>query len=117
MKRVTELIKLKDTSKIQLDGRAYVTEDRSMLETMSVCAAFGCMVILALYIDSLQASLLYSNPEWLWGALPLATYWCGRILLLTHRGQMMSDPVAFVLKDKASWCCTAMGALLIFYAM
>ncbi|EPR37119.1 UbiA prenyltransferase [Desulfovibrio sp. X2] len=116
MKRVAELKEHRAAAGEKVAGRPYTIEDRNILEIMSTCSAFSSMVVLALYIDSLQASLLYSSPLALWLALPLAVYWYGRILILTHRGQMDCDPVQFVIKDRATWCCAVLGVAIIFFA-
>ena len=46
---------------------------------------------------------------------PLLIYWLGRVSLLAHRGAVDDDPVAFVLRDRASWWC-ALAALIALFA-
>lgn len=116
VKRVAELKEHKLSAKEIVAGRPYSIADKNILEIMSTSSAFSSMVVLTLYIDSLQASRLYSTPFVLWFALPLAVYWYGRILILTHRGEMDCDPVQFVIKDKATWCCAVLGVAIIFFA-
>lgn len=117
IKRTSELRMQSQRNETQAHGRAYLTEDTNILEIMAVNSAFGCLVILTLYIDSMQANQLYTSPFYLWGGVPLAIYWYGRILVLNHRGQIDVDPVRFVIRDKASWCCTVIGVILICIAM
>jgi len=98
-----------------LPGRAYRFADKVILETMAVCSGFSAIVIAALYIDSLKAEHLYSRPAFLWLVCPLLLYWYGRLLVITHRGEMGDDPILFTIRDRASrWCCLA--ALLIMLA-
>ncbi len=100
LKRTSGLALLKEDE--QASGRSYLAQDRPILETMAVCSGFAAFVIITLYINSLQALLLYSRPEYLWAACPVLVYWYGRMLILGHRGLLHDDPVAFALSDKIS---------------
>ena len=52
---------------------------------------------------------LYTQPQWLWVA-PVAIFlFIGRVWLLSHRGLMTDDPVAFAVRDKVS---LGLGALV-----
>lgn len=101
---------LKRTSALQLlrlqkklHGRAYITHDMSILETMATASGFAALVIIVLYIDSVQATRLYAKPAYLWGLCPLLLYWYGRAAILAHRGEMNDDPVNFALKDRLTY--------------
>ena len=97
--------------------RAYRGTDKVILEMMAVCSAFCSVLVFSLYIDSLQAASLYSRPFLLWLLCPLLVYWYGRILLMTHRGEMYDDPVEFVGKDKISYVCFFVGIIPFLAAL
>lgn len=97
-------------SSAKLHGRAYRPEDRPVLEGMAICSGFAAFVVVAFYIDSLQAVELYRRPALLWGICPFLVYWYGRLVLLAHRGEMDDDPVNFAVHDRASYAT----ALLLF---
>lgn len=83
-------------------GRAYLVDDCSSLEMMAIASGFAALVVVSLYVDTLQATQLYRHPQWLWGVCPVLAYWYGRLVLLCHRGAMRDDPVEFAVKDGAS---------------
>ena len=94
-------------------GRDYSASDLGMLESMAVASGFAALVVFTLYIDSLQASRLYSRPEMLWFACPLLLYWYGRLCLLAHRGALSDDPVNFAVKDLSTWGVTVLLAAVL----
>jgi 4-hydroxybenzoate polyprenyltransferase/phosphoserine phosphatase len=98
-----------------LPNRAYKFSDRMAVECMAASSGFASIVILLLYIESINAVRLYSHPQFLQAIALLLLYWYYRLLILTHRGEMHDDPVAFVARDKASILCglAALFVLLI----
>lgn len=101
----------------RIPGRAYMGGDQAIIEMMGVCSCFCSVVIVALYIDSLQALRLYANPAWLWLVCPLLLYWCGRLALLTRRGEVSDDPVNFAVTDRVSWLILAILGLTLLLAL
>ncbi|MDR1490876.1 MAG: UbiA family prenyltransferase [Desulfovibrio sp.] len=112
IKRVAEFNMRTADGDSNVRGRAYIMADKSLLETMTVCAGFSAEIILMLYIDSLNALSLYSKPWLLWMLCPTILYWYGRMLFIMHRGKMLDDPVIFVLTDKNSLACITIGVLV-----
>jgi hypothetical protein len=47
----------------------------------------------------------------------LLLYWFSRIWILTGRGEMDSDPVAFALKDRGSHIVGSLGAAIAYLAI
>ena len=90
-------------------GRDYVAEDFPLLTSLGVAAASMSLVVLAFYIQSDAVVPLYRTPQLLWLALPLGAYWTSRVWLLAHRGELDDDPVAFAVRDPATWCIAAAG--------
>ena len=111
-KRVTEL-KLMADDDLGTMGRGYAPDDLPMIENFGVASSFASILIFALYIQSNHVASLYGTPTFLWPTSLCLMYWCARIWLLTHRGQMLSDPVAFALKDRVSYVVLGCIALLL----
>ncbi|MBO0799702.1 MAG: UbiA family prenyltransferase, partial [Blastocatellia bacterium] len=117
VKRLRELIGLRHAGKEKSSGRAYVVEDLPVLAALAGASSFAAVVVLALYINSLEIAAHYSRPDFLWLLCPLLVYWLGRVVLLTNRGIVADDPIVFALADRASWviavlaCATFLAAL------
>ena len=69
-----------------------------------VAAALGSLIILVLYLmHDAFLRVPYADPWWLWAQPLLIAIWMGRIWLLSHRGEMLDDPVSFAIRDRTSW--------------
>jgi hypothetical protein len=78
---------------------------------MGMCAGFVSSLVLALYLQSEQVTVRFSEPLLLWVLPVCTTYWIARVWLKTARGLMHHDPIAFALADRQSWILAAlMGA-------
>jgi hypothetical protein len=40
-------------------------------------------------------------------------YWIGRVSLIANRGDLDDDPVAFALKDRATWVAGIVAAIIL----
>jgi 4-hydroxybenzoate polyprenyltransferase/phosphoserine phosphatase len=116
VKRCTELGMIGKDNGDTLPGRGYQPGDLPILATFGVAAGYAAVVILALYINSPQSQLLYSQPVYLWLLCPLLLFWISRIWFLTHRGQMHDDPVVFALRDRTSFVVALLGLIIILAA-
>ena len=67
------------------------------------------VLVLALYIDSDAAQVLYRLPGALWVLCPLLLLSMAGIWLKAHRGQMDDDPVLFTARDGASLATLTAG--------
>jgi 4-hydroxybenzoate polyprenyltransferase len=101
----------------QLPGRSYRFSDGSVIECMAAASGFSALIILSLYIDSINAVRLYTTPQFLWVLCPVILYWYCRLLVLTHRDEMHDDPVFFVIRDRASIACGVVTLFVILYAI
>lgn len=108
VKRVAELANRRRAGRGDPSGRAYRLDDQPILENLAVGAAFAALLVLAFYIDSAAVVKLYAHPQALWGGGLVLAYWLCRILVLTHRGEMDDDPVAFAATDRISLICGAL---------
>lgn len=98
-------------------SRAYRAEDRSVITSIGVAACFLAVLVSALYVTSPNVAALYSHPERLWLAIPSLLFWISRIWILTNRGEIQEDPVAFTLKDPASYCAAIGLAAALWIAV
>ena len=99
IKRFVELTVRVDAGLPNPSNRDYRKDDLSMLAALAAAAGFNAITVLALYVSSESVNDFYSNPEILWLACPVMTYWIGRALMLAQRRQMRDDPIVFALKD------------------
>jgi 4-hydroxybenzoate polyprenyltransferase len=115
-KRHTEILRAVEHNMHKLEGRGYQAGDESLTLAFGSAASMASILIVVIYlVEEVFAREIYSTPEWLWVA-PIAIFlFCCRIWLLSHRGRMTDDPVAFALRDRVSWglgVFVAVGILL-----
>lgn len=115
VKRQRELFPSGEYAAPAPSGRAYRAEDRTVLTSLAAASGLAAVVVLTLYIQSPAINSRYDQPYLLWLTCPLLVYWLGRMLLLANRGAVDDDPVAFALRDRASWL-TLVGILAAFAA-
>lgn len=94
-------------------GRAYSAEDAPVLLGLGAASGYTALVVFALYIQSDAVRPLYATPGLLWLAVPLLAYWIGRLWLLAHRGVVADDPLAFSLRDRASYAVGIAGLAVL----
>lgn len=102
-KRYTELFDMRsrgDTN--QTRGRGYYADDIGMVASMGAASGYLSVMVLALYIQDQNTTMLYRHPQLIWLACPLLLFWVSWIWMLTHRGEMHDDPVVFALRDRTS---------------
>jgi 4-hydroxybenzoate polyprenyltransferase len=116
VKRCAELEFLQQEGGDTPPGRGYQMSDLSYLVSMGISSGFMAVMVLALYVDSQNGSILYSEPRILWGICPVFLFWLMRIWILTSRREMIDDPVHFALNDQQSWLCFGLVAVLVFAA-
>jgi 4-hydroxybenzoate polyprenyltransferase len=120
LKRVGELTLWRDANKGMLtpvNGRGYVIDDLLMLALFGVNAGFLSLLVLALYINSLEVASLYHHPTLLWGVVAVLLYWLMRVWFLTWRGEMHDDPVSFAMQDTASRIVGVLACLSLILAL
>jgi 4-hydroxybenzoate polyprenyltransferase len=112
LKRHSELGRLQRDGKDKTHGRGYTTADRLPVGIMGVNAAFVSLLIFILYFQSENVLVLYAQPAWLLGIVPLLVFWLGRLWTLSFRGEVNEDPVLYVSRDKVSLAVIALCAAL-----
>ncbi len=117
VKRFSELHSLRLSKKETAKGRGYFANDLEQLASLGAASGYISVLVLALYINSEDVTVLYHRPELLWLICPLLLYWISRVWLLAHRGQMHQDPIVFALKDKASYLLGVLAGAVMMAAV
>jgi 4-hydroxybenzoate polyprenyltransferase len=113
IKRFAELKKHAASSK--QNSRAYQTEDQAMIAIIGVSSSLLSVLVFALYLNSPIVLELYHNNNYLWLITPALLYWVSRTWILVYRGNLDDDPIAFAIKDKATYLVGAfIFCILIF---
>ena len=115
VKRYTELNRLPDSGRPVRRGYAY--HDKELLRSLGATSGYLSVLVLALYINSQEVTVLYQRPMALWLVCPCLLYWVSRIWLLAHRGSMADDPVWFVVSDPASYVVGGVTVGLVLAAV
>jgi 4-hydroxybenzoate polyprenyltransferase/phosphoserine phosphatase len=113
VKRYSELIQINDQTSLEIRGRQYSLQDINLLEIMGIVSGFMSIVVLSLYINSKEVTLLYTNPKVLWALSILFLFWISRIWHKAIRGEMTDDPILFAIKDKSSYFIFGLVTLII----
>lgn len=113
IKRAAELSGRIEQGKGDPAGRAYRLADLPVVEMMAAAAGFVAVLVMALYLRSPEVVTLYDDPQALWAVCLIVTYWIGRVMVLTHRGEMHEDPVVFAATDRTSLCCAALAGAVV----
>ncbi len=117
IKRYAELTASAGGENDLLHRRGYRPGDRIWLGTMGGASGYLSVLVLALYINSDQVTILYRTPLLLWLICPLLLFWIGRMWLLAHRGQVDEDPIVATVRDPASYAVGALVALVLLAAL
>lgn len=116
VKRVSELLELKEDGGRWIRGRGYQIKDLDTLHTLGINSSYAAVFVIALYINSAEIVALYENPRLIWLLCPILLYWVSRIWIIVHRGQLHSDPVVFALRDRVSYIALILSGVILYAA-
>jgi 4-hydroxybenzoate polyprenyltransferase len=116
VKRYAELFAMREQGKLSAQGRGYQVDDMSLLQSLGAASGYLSVLVLALYINSPDKSMLYTHSKLIWLLVPIMLYWVSRVWMLTHRGKMHDDPLVYALKDPASLVTGAAAAAVLVLA-
>jgi 4-hydroxybenzoate polyprenyltransferase len=117
VKRFSELEGLRERGDAAISGRGYAVGDLEQLRALGTGAAYAAVVVLTLYINNSNASLLYHHPVRLWMAVPVLLLWLSHVWMLASRGQMHDDPVVYAITDKRSLLLGVLMAAVVWFAL
>jgi len=102
-KRHTEVLRLAERGLDSMPGRGYIQADAPLTLGVGLASMLGAILIMVLYlIEDAFPRGFYANPAFLWAVPPVLFLFLSRIWLISQRGQLHDDPVAFALKDRLS---------------
>jgi len=113
VKRYGELEGMRRAGKLEAAGRGYTVNDLPVLQGLGTAAGYLSVLVLALYINSPDITVLYRQPKAIWGLCVVVLYWISRVWMKTHRGEMHDDPVVFALHDRQSLGMAVVAILLV----
>ena len=101
-KRHTEVVRMIAHGLTEAAGRGYQARDEALLLAIGIASAASAIVLLTLYLtgEAFRAAF-YTAPAFLWFAPGVLLLWLGRVWLLSQRGELDDDPVAFALQRRA----------------
>ena len=114
VKRYAELYDARLAGKARAHGRGYSGDDLGLLLSLGTASGYCAVMVMAFYINSPDAQVLYKHIEPLWLICPLMLYWISRMWLLASRGQMDEDPVVFAIRDRISIAAFCLIGLIVF---
>ena len=116
-KRVSELVRLKQNAAETFpSGRGYLLDDLQVITASGISSAFLSLLVLALYINSDNVTLLYRSPALLWGILPPLLYYIGRVWIVCGRGQLDDDPILYTAKSPSTYYVAAIVLIIMVAA-
>jgi 4-hydroxybenzoate polyprenyltransferase len=116
VKRYSELMLTLDQNKKVAPGRGYSVQDLPVLMAIGVSSGMTAVMVLALYVNAPEATLLYQHKLWLWLLPTVLLYWISRVWMKAHRGEVDDDPVVFAARDWQSQVIIVLVAALLWLA-
>lgn len=104
-KRYTELDASRGAEQERLSGRGYMPIDLELVRTVGPASGYLSVLVLCLYLQSVDVTKIYARPDVLWLLCPILLYWITRVWFLAQRKQLHEDPVLFAIRDKNSLVC------------
>ena len=102
-KRHTEIARIVEAGEDSWFGRGYVARDLPLVLGLGLASALSAVTILVLYVmDDAFTAGFYTWTAALWSFPPILFLWLSRIWLLSQRGELDDDPVAFAVRDRTS---------------
>lgn len=102
VKRYTELYNAKTQNHEVNKSRGYLFNDMPIILILAVTSGFLSVLVYNLYLNDNDIKEQFNAIWYAYLSIPILLYWLSRIYMLTARGKMNEDPVAFALKDKGS---------------
>jgi 4-hydroxybenzoate polyprenyltransferase/phosphoserine phosphatase len=102
VKRFAELENLRERGGVSAGGRGYHIADIEQLRSFGSASGYASVVVLTLYISTLDAAQLYNHTKRLWLLVPVLLLWISRLWLIASRGHLNEDPVVYAITDRRS---------------
>ena len=110
LKRSIELTRASSDPMRLVGRRGYQVSDAPILNALGIGVSVASVVVLALYVHSESANVIYARPSALWGLVPLCLLVQCRWWLAASRGFVAEDPVKYAISDKVLWFSALLSA-------
>jgi 4-hydroxybenzoate polyprenyltransferase len=117
VKRYIEVSANSGDTDAAVPGRGYRADDGAWLHGVGISSGYLSAVVLAIYVNNADVTLLYTHPERLLLICPLLLYWQTRLWLAAHRRQIHDDPVVAVAKDPVTYFLGAAALGIVITAV
>ncbi len=112
VKRYAELEMVRVASGDAAQVRGYRVIDMELLASLGSGSGYVAVLVLAIYISSGAAQLVYARHMLMWLLCPLLLYWISYVWLIAHRGRMRDDPLVFTIRDRPSQAVGILSAIV-----
>jgi len=112
VKRYVELTRVQQ----RLPGRDYMPEDEMWMHAIGTSAGYMAVLVLALYVNTPEVTILYSRPDLLLLLCPLLLFWLTRLWFRAGRRLLHDDPVVEALKDPLGYVILAASCGILILA-
>ncbi len=116
VKRYAELVMVHGASGENAQVRGYQVIDKELLASLGGGSGYVAVLVLAMYISSGAAEILYTRHEFIWLLCPLLLYWISYVWLIAHRDRMDDDPLVFMVRDRVSQIVILLAAVIVLFA-
>jgi 4-hydroxybenzoate polyprenyltransferase len=117
VKRFAELERLRERGGVSAGGRGYHINDIEQLRSFGSASGYASVVVLTLYISTLDAAHLYQHTRRLWLLVPVLLLWISRLWFKASRGQLDEDPVVYAITDRRSLLLGVLVVLIVLSAL
>ncbi len=117
VKRFAELENLRERGGASAGGRGYHITDIEQLRSFGAASGFASVVVLTLYISTLDAAQLYQHTRRLWLLVPVLLLWIMRLWFKASRGHLNEDPVVYAITDRRSLLLGVFVVLIVLSAL
>lgn len=116
IKRYAELVIVHRGTGENVQVRGYQVMDKDLLASLGAGSGYLAVLVLAMYISSGAAEILYTRHEFIWLLCPLLLYWISYVWLIAQRGGMNDDPLEFVFRNRVSQIVLLLSAIIFLIA-
>jgi 4-hydroxybenzoate polyprenyltransferase/phosphoserine phosphatase len=117
VKRFAELESLRERGGVSVGGRGYHVADIEQLRSFGASSGYASVVVLTLYISTLEAAQLYHHTRRLWLLVPVLLLWISRLWLQASRGQLDEDPVVYAITHRRSLLLGVLVVAIVLSAL
>jgi len=117
VKRYAELVTISAVSGGTAQVRGYRVMDKDLLMSLGSTSGYVAVLVLAIYISSGPAEVLYTRYKLIWLLCPLLLFWISYLWLMAHRGVMYDDPLVFTVRNRISRIVILLAGLIFLLAI